>query len=618
MGFNSLMPNIDITLPGPNRTISGAITLPAPSKGEMTIEISLLEGEEDVIYNKSIAIPKNTTMHSYQTEFLTEDETKNYNLKYTIYTTSNYQYYTGLDMYLSENGFTPNFDECAAFPIGAQSESFTVDIDISDLLVTGYIKGKFVLPDEYVIPPDKYFACPITATNGEHIEESRLYIPEGENKTSYIIPIPDIYNKGEWTVYYVAGQLVEEPTQPVVPVSQGGTNTGGGSINPSRLHLPANILSGYKIYVTENGLSINAADAKKFVLANGGVDGVNITALGSDFPAPRTVGGFFTTEVKIPEGGISVSVTLQNISTGEELTQDFIFTGGAVKYKFETTDGEYILKYNIDGEIYYYKKNCILTDDIGSATIISTVNTSAQYQKDVYYKNIYPQSYYAKFLSVIRIYAPIATGQNIRLLIYDTDGSLLEETYNYNRIAVSKWPIVIGYEAGGNKGYFTQVNGIFISGITTDFSEAARIYLSPKNHNTAECYLDISSVGFADGVGTTAKIESSYFNYDQIDEETLLINNLNISVSNREAVENDNIFVVCYDEPGRMKFLKKLSFEFWDNQIDLGWLINKTDTIKIIGIKNNNITPIFEPLSFFGKSGKAEELKSLRAEELKS
>ena len=169
---------------------------------------------------------------------------------------------------------------------------------------------------------------------------------------------------------------------------------------------------------------------------------------------------------------------------------------------------------------------------------------------------------------------------------------------------------MIGYEAGGNKGYFTQVNGIFISGITTDFSEAARIYLSPKNHNTAECYLDISSVGFADGVGTTAKIESSYFNYDQIDEETLLINNLNISVSNREAVENDNIFVVCYDEPGRMKFLKKLSFEFWDNQIDLGWLINKTDTIKIIGIKNNNITPIFEPLSFFGKSGKAEELKS--------
>ncbi|NLB81926.1 MAG: hypothetical protein GX800_10050 [Clostridiaceae bacterium] len=104
----------------------------------------------------------------------------------------------------------------------------------------------------------------------------------------------------------------------------------------------------------------------------------------------------------------------------------------------------------------------------------------------------------------------------------------------------------------------------------------------------------------ANGIGTNAKIEYSYFDYDEIGENTIYLNKLFISASNAETVENEKVFIACYDVTGKMKFIKNFTLTSGECFIDLNRTISKTDTVKVIGT-GSSLNPLFEQLIFFGE-----------------
>ena len=444
--------NIDINLPEPNQIITGTITLPVATDNDIWMKIQLFNDNE--WFDLDVTIPKDTTMINYKFGLLIQNKANDFNLKYII-GGNTLLYYRWIDVYLSENGFTTDYTQCTAILLEAQSGPFELDIDISDLYIRDYIKGEFVLPDGYIMPENKYFSCSIIATNGERIASGNLHISAGENRAEYKIGMPEMHNNGEWIVYYIVGNTINEPSKPVVPVP-GYLPVPVISNKPiiigtSVFHIPENLLMKYKIFITEDGLSFNEEDAKGFVFTDGVYENVNINALSNNIAAPKVIGGFFTSAVDVPDDGLNVSVILININTGEELKQDFIFKGGAQKYKFEMLGGgEYILKYIIDGSIYYYQNNYTLTPDIESASVISTMNVPAVYGKDVYYNNIYPGYYNLRYFNIRDIVAPIEIieiKENIKLFIYDINGNLLREVSGKDMVAVDEAPVIIGYEA---------------------------------------------------------------------------------------------------------------------------------------------------------------------------
>ncbi|NLB80700.1 MAG: hypothetical protein GX800_03575, partial [Clostridiaceae bacterium] len=494
----------NLVLPAPNRVITGRIIMPVPAENELKIGIAVNTDYQDTYY-KSITVPKGSEGLDYNIGLLIPSENYDYTIRYVIENSGNYPYYSGLEMYLSDNGFTLDYNERRTVDLYGELEPFEMNIDLSALYVNAYIKGEFILPDLCVIPDGRYFKCSLFATNGNRTESCFVRVDAGYNKACYIISVPEAYKGGEWVVYYALGNVVSEPNAPAVPPRPGASSGSGGSFPlPSGMVFPENLLIGYNIYIAQNGgLTFHEEQARKFTFGDGGFENIDIYALGTDTPAPRIIGGFFTSVVAIPDEGVNVSVILQNTATGEELAQSFIFTGDAVKYKFETYgEGEYILKYIIAGETFYYKYNYKLTADIGSATVIETAGIPAQYKKDVYYNNIYPDSYYAEHLVVRKIVTHVGIETNIKLLIYNTDGVLLNEAYKSTVVITGAVPVVLGYSIGGYKAYFTDYSSGSVWGTTTDFSEAARIYVIPKSSSIEQLYADVPVVGMANGIGT--------------------------------------------------------------------------------------------------------------------
>ena len=593
----------DLVLPEPNREIRGSIIMPAPAEIYMQIDIMVFSDYGDAIYT-SVAVSEGSDGLDYAIKFLIPNESRDYKIGYKIESPNGDAYYSGLFLYISDDGFTPWEYESKIFDLYGQSEPFEVNLDLSGLKVGGYIKGKFILPDSYIIPTAKYFTCSVSATNGEHPQPGSFRINAGYNSASYMIPVPEVYKDGEWTVYYSLGDMIIQPFEPVVPPSP-GTSTGGVVIvnpKPSGWMIPENLLQSYKIYVAPEGkLSFYEQNARRFVFDEGGFENIDIYALSTDTPVPRMVGGFFTSVIEVPDEGIAVSVILQSIDGGEELVQSFIFTGEAVRYIFETYgEGDYILKYEIGGETFYYQNNYKLIMDIASASVIKTAGVPAQYKKDVYYNNIYPASYYAKTLSVSGVSDLVGNAWDTSIKIYNTDGVLLSEGYMFNKINTQDVPIVIGYEIGGYKAYFTEYDSKLLSGSTTDFSKAARIYLVPLLNYVAYVNVNIPHIGYADGIGTNAKIENSYFNYRVTIGGKINISSFFVSAVDAEEVENETVFIACFEKSGKLKFIKSIRLTSGDQFIDLDWIINKTDTVKVIGM-GGNMNPLFEQLSFFGE-----------------
>ena len=216
------------------------------------------------------------------------------------------------------------------------------------------INVKFILPNSYIIPRYKRFKYTMHATSGEHYIDENFYIYGGYNSSTYIMAVPKVYGDQEWIFWYSVGSVanVIEPSSPVIPKPPGKSGSsprpgrGGGYTNQI---IPENLLQGYNIYIDQGGrLSFYESDAQKFTFSEGGIYDINIYALSIDAPAPRIIGGFFTSATEIPEKGVEVSVILQNIHTGEELVQSFTYMGDAIKYKFVTYgEGESRARRNI-------------------------------------------------------------------------------------------------------------------------------------------------------------------------------------------------------------------------------------------------------------------------------
>jgi len=593
----------NLVLPNPNSEIRGNIIMPVSAVSDIQVDIMIFSDYGDAIY-KSIVILEGTEEQDFVINILVPNEYRDYKIGYKIENANSSTYYSGLYLYVSDYGFTTQEYESRIFDLYGHSEPFEVDIDLSGLKVSGYIKGEFILPDSYVIPDGKYFISNVNATNGEYNQMGSFRINAGNDRASYMIPVPEVYKSGEWTVSYSVGTIIMPPYEPAVPPSP-GIPTGGGTVvtsYPPGMIIPENLLCDYKIYVAQNDtLSFYEQDARKFVFEDGGFDNIDIYAFSTNTPAPRIVGGFFTSSIEVPEEGVEVSVILQSIVDNEVLEQSFLFTGEAVRYVFETYGEKYyILKYNIGGEIFYYQNNYKLVADISLASTIKTVGIPAQYKKDVYYKNIYPASYYARVLNIREITVPIGSSWGAKIQVYNKDGVLLGEGNSYDTIKTLAAPIVIGYEIGGYKAYFTEYTSHLLSGYTTDFSKAAQIYLVPFYYYHAELDFIIPHIGFAKGIGTHADIENSYFDYSVNSENTISINRFFISAVNAEGSENEKVFIACYDKSEKLKIIKSFSLTSGDQFVDLNWIINKTDTVKVIGM-GGNLNPLFGQLSFFGE-----------------
>jgi len=598
----------NIVLPEPNREIIGRVIMPIPATSEMGLYISVFS-DCAIAVTEHIPLSVGAQSFDYEIKLLIPDEYRDYKISYMVADSDNKAYYNYLDLYLSEDGYTLLEQEGEIFDLYGRLQPLGQDIDLGGLMVIGCIEGDFILPNSYVVPTGEYFSYVIHATNGKHTQSKNYIISGRENKAHYMMSFPRAYQGDEWTIWYSVGNVVPEPSTPVIPKPPGiaiNMPGGGGSGSSYPKHvIPDNLHQGYNIYLAQSGgLSFYESDARKFAFTQSEFENINIYALGTDTPAPRIIGGFFTSATDIPENGVSVSVILKRTDMYENLTQNFFYTGEAVKYKFITYgDGDYILKYIIDGEEFYYQDNYKLTSDRNLATTIETAGIPAQYGKDVYYKNIYPQSYYAKVLHFLGANLPEYL-YKIKILIYNNEGNVINEGFVNKAISLTETPVVIGYKIGGYKAYFTECfidnSYHYLRGHTTDFSMAAKVYPVPQR-GAQFAYMQIGNptVGFSRGVGTDAAIDTSYFDYNDIDENTVCVNKFYMVTSNVGEAENDVIFLACYELSGRLKFVKSFPLFYGETVVDLNWSIDKSDIIRVIGL-GDAINPLFEELSFFG------------------
>lgn len=442
--------------------ISGRIYLPdnrSVTEENLLIEVSAFFGYGDTIINSVIcAIKPGERYAEYQ---LGIDECSSFYLCYEV---------------LNRYDLKADIDYMGSYI--AEEDDYGYDYTLDSICP---VFGSVTLPEGVVMSEDSYFRIKIIVeniTNGYSFEDY-IYLEDDQTTVDYLIQIPDDFEAtGDFVLYYNFGDVVSLPQNPYNPVdrepSNGGSSGGGigsGGSGTKYYELPAELLKGRNFYVSQNGITLDPSKAQVFSFDDTWFERNITLAKKTDFEVSNTIGGYFSSAIPLGHS-IPLTVSLINTADNSRQSMDFIFQNNKVLYIFETaTDGDYILQYEIDGKIFYYSRN-FLVSDIKSAEVIPLYEYTSVYAKDVYYMNTFPIHSHAYCQNNY-------FGKKIK--IYDLTGNLVNEYEPNRNFTITIAPFIIGVDDL----YFSDFDGRTFSGLTKNFNKA---FIANSNYKDFPSY----------------------------------------------------------------------------------------------------------------------------------
>lgn len=443
------------------RTVSGKISLENDKTADSDITLSVTAEAWDTYEDISVnaVISKGTASASYIIR-IEDDE------RYSVIFSTDSKYYFG--------GISDNH-------ISADSGSVE---NMDFVLKEAYpVHGVIYVPDSVEMSENTYFTTKIYIENTTKntTYSTSVKINSDIRYAEYLMKnLPECFDETDNVIlYYNFGDVTELPSSPYNPLkklkssssgSSGGS--GGGSSGGSYRYtyeMPDGISAGHNFYIKEGGsVTTKKSEAKRFNLKDEYEKNITL-AVGSAVNSGNTLGGWFSSALS-HKNDISAEVSLISTADGSVQTKSLrlVKKEESVSYVFENIeDGEYILKYNIDGDIFYFN-NYRLTADINSAKKFTILGGETVYGFDVWYKNVYPANA-----------AAVAVNGGRTLTVYDILGAKLLTAKCGNRFYIPVSRFILGCD------------GMYFSKLSYDEDEGMYVFSeltdSFENAYTAEC-----------------------------------------------------------------------------------------------------------------------------------
>lgn len=600
---------MEVVPPKANLSVSGEIVLPTPVDEEIDIILTMCDQNDYCVGDRIITVPSNTAKYNFTANFVARTDFGNYKIMYSIDDANTTPYAEGNIVYVSNDGYTENFENAVEFI--AENTYSNITVDLTPFECTAVIQGSLTIPFGIVPRKNTYFNVEVIATNGEYRESDIVTFEAGESSNEYSIAIPDMYSDGIWQVYYVIGSITSIPSAPnipteiirdsdfSIPISAPSTGGGGGQIYGPKHIVPSRIIKGLNVYYSSSGMVFDEGYAKKFKFNGEPFENIDFTIVTMDSEYPRSIGGYFLSV----KDKVEFTVELIEYETGKSVAKKtYTCIDEATWYEFNVTgEKPYIIKFSYEDKEYYYMMGDLITEQEDAFVIEASANPK-QYKYNVYYENIkkYHQTTRERYL---RYEFDGSKYDNVNALLCDKEGNIISKS-SWGKLTTVEQEVYIGIEYCGQIRYLCNLTrksprDNTLLDTTSDIREAKPFTLPHISESGVMVTIDISD--FTSGTtynsdGNIA-IKESYLNYENL-SDCIKVESVYIDIVDGILDGNNTLYIAFYGDSGQLTDLKSVTELTDDKTVPLGFTLESGGCIKVMCFQPQ-LQPMFNVVQFF-------------------